>query len=48
MSVNVNSQSFKEDVIAEIKRIQDELNELKTLKKILLKILQRENQLERL
>ncbi|MCE2505852.1 MAG: hypothetical protein J4F36_05175 [Nitrosopumilaceae archaeon] len=45
MSVNVNSQSFKEDVIAEIKRIQDEL---KTLKKILLKILQRENQLERL
>ena len=45
MSVNVNSQSFKEDGIAEIKRIQDEL---KTLKKILLKILQRENQLERL
>lgn len=33
MSVDVNSQSFKEDIIAEIKRIQNELNELKNLKK---------------
>ena len=32
MSVDANSQSFKENMIAEIKRIQDELNELKNLK----------------
>ncbi len=32
MSVETNSQSFKENMIAEIKRIQDELNELKNLK----------------
>ncbi|KFM16624.1 hypothetical protein AAA799P11_01093 [Marine Group I thaumarchaeote SCGC AAA799-P11] len=32
MSVDVNSQSFKEEMIAEIKRIQNELNELKNLK----------------
>ena len=32
MSVDVNTQSFKEDMIAEIKRIQEELNELKNLK----------------
>lgn len=31
MSVDVNSQSFNEDMIAEIKKIQDELNELKNL-----------------
>ncbi|AFS80496.1 hypothetical protein NKOR_03010 [Candidatus Nitrosopumilus koreensis AR1] len=33
MSVDANSQSFKEDMIAEIKRIQEELNELKNIKK---------------
>ena len=32
MSVEASSQSFKEDMIAEIKRIQNELNELKNLK----------------
>ena len=32
MSVEATSQSFKEDMIAEIKRIQEELNELKNLK----------------
>ena len=32
MSENTSSQSFKESMMAEIKRIQNELNELKNLK----------------
>ena len=32
MSVDADSQSFKERMVAEIKKIQDELNELKNLK----------------
>ena len=32
MSADANNQSFKENMIAEIKRIQEELNELKDLK----------------
>ncbi|KFM18677.1 hypothetical protein SCCGRSA3_01010 [Marine Group I thaumarchaeote SCGC RSA3] len=42
MSVDVNSQSFKEEMIAEIKRIQNELNEENQLKR-----LQRERLLQR-
>lgn len=32
MSADADSQSFKERMVAEIKKIQDELNELKNLK----------------
>lgn len=32
MSVDVNTKSFNENMIAEIKKIQEELNELKNLK----------------
>ena len=32
MSDDANSQSFKDKMVAEIKKIQDELNELKDLK----------------